>query len=254
MKTSTTTKKSPLDSHLKSVANRVRTNLQKGNGKNLEAFYEASFDLNTVMSNAKYGKKAMKALARDLKLSTKSLYRMARVAKAWPEKRFMALAKLLNAKGWALTWSHFEVLATLPERRRDAMRKRALAKSMTVAELRTATSTKKPSAPVSEDVAPAPSPDAEIDITEALPRWVDEFENEVEAWRFRLVRDVENVSKSSDAKGVKALGDTVQRMETAAKAMLEMAEQLKLALADDTASPAPTEESAPAETAAVEVS
>lgn len=217
-----------VDPHITDVSHKVKTLLVRANRHDVLARYEVSVLLRNVMADAKYADNAITQMQSEVGLSKQSLYRIARVAQAWPESEFGELVKRPNSKGWPLTWSHFELLAMTDLARRTDLFELALAESLTVAELVVAVKAKNPSqSSVSLDTAT----DAHGQTFAAdLNRWVLEIEEEMGIWNDRFRVDVESTVKSLDDAGRENLRATAGRLKGAALFVLVIAERLENAL------------------------
>lgn len=101
--------------------------------------YDFGAVTNKVKSeDARYGKKAVETLAKELKLDRATLYRWAKVATAWTKSDFAKIAARRSPKsGLPLTWSHLEVLSDVENtKRRGELLEQALSEALTVVELR----------------------------------------------------------------------------------------------------------------------
>ena len=211
-----------VDTSLKAVARKVKAVLMNGNRYNVDARYEAAVLLLKAVNKAKDGKKAITSLAVEMKMARQSVYRIVEVARAWSETEFKAIAKKVNKDNWPLTWSHFQLLAPVEADRRKDLVARALDEAMTVEEV-TAAIKGKSSQNVTEPIESAPT-ESDVKIADDLFDWVGEFEAEIKSWGSKLKDDVR---KELDEGRAPMLAETVERMTRAAKAMQDMAEELK---------------------------
>lgn len=128
-----------------------------------------------------YGAGAVKSLEEALDVSSKSLYRWATVAEAWPTAGdFEGVCSQRNSKGLPLSWSHLERLAEIENTtERFTMMKRALDESLSVRKLEAAIdemseSNVKPRKGSASHSAPA-LPDLAEEVVDRLRTWQREI-------------------------------------------------------------------------------
>lgn len=214
-----------VERNIKSVSKKVKTLLARADHNDVLARYEVSVILKNVMADAKYGENAIAKMQSEIGLKKQSLYRIARVAQAWPEVEFSELANRVNKNEWPLSWSHFELLASIDESR-NQMVERALAESLTVAELAAAI---KPTASVlvAEGMPPMkPEPQ----LAAELERWVEDFEQKTVTWGDRLRVDAEIAMKDMDEAGIENFRATASRLKKDAMYLIAVAESLERVL------------------------
>ena len=214
-------------SHLKSVSKKVRSLLLRADRSDVEARYEISVLLCGILESAKYGKKAIESMEVEIGLSHQSLYRIAKVARAWPKVEFASVSKKRNSKGWPLTWSHWQVLATVKdESLRESLLRRALDESLTVEEVEAEAKAKKQGeTEAATGVEASESPPFRFDVE--LSRWVGAFEKELVEWRDKLPGDVKTAASEMDDVRLARLKETLERLATAGESVAAMADELK---------------------------
>ncbi|MCM2333469.1 MAG: hypothetical protein NDI82_05930 [Anaeromyxobacteraceae bacterium] len=118
---------------------KLKRELELGWKRDVLNTYEFGAVTNKVKSeDARYGKKAVETLAKELKLDKATLYRWAKVATAWTKSDFAKIAGRRSPKsGLPLTWSHLEILSDVENaKRRGKLVEQALAEALTVVDLR----------------------------------------------------------------------------------------------------------------------
>ena len=216
--------KKTMEKSLKSAGRKLKSMLAKTDRSDVNGRIGISVLLKRTVAKAKNENKAITELAKEMKYNRQSLYRMVRPAKVWSVAEMREMAKQTNKDGWALTWSYFEVLATAKEERREDLFKRALKEALTVSKLEAVIKTGRPKRKVKESDENAPRTKIEVKIAKNLCDWVGGFESEITFWGSTLKNDVR---KELDEGRAPMLVETVERMTRAAKAMQDMADELK---------------------------
>jgi len=114
--------------------------LAKATAGDTEARYKVARIVRRVQTDPrKYGKNAVGALERHLKIGAKTLFRYAAVPEAWDEARFKELATRRTPAGATLGWSMFLALAEEKDgRRRNALAQKAVEEGLSVRAVRNA--------------------------------------------------------------------------------------------------------------------
>jgi len=105
----------------------------------VEARYKVALIARQVRDEAKYGRDGLSRMDKELGLAPSTLYAYAKVPDVWGADEFAVVSSKLNAKGVALSWSHWELLASVDDgRARRPLLERTLRECLTVRELRAA--------------------------------------------------------------------------------------------------------------------
>jgi len=105
-----------------------------------QADVPARFTLALIASQLKdkeeFGKGALSRMDKELSLRPSTLYRYAKVPEAWAAEAFKAASERLNSKGQPLSWSHWELLASVTDKdKREALLDSTLTESQNVLDL-----------------------------------------------------------------------------------------------------------------------
>lgn len=222
--------KSTQKKNLKSACDQIRALLAdtERNGA-LHKFRIATMILETKDS-ARYGDDAATFLVENLGIDRASLYRHAKVAEVWDESTFKKLAARNNSNDLPLTWSHWELIATVVKgRSRHALIERALKDSLSVRELR---SVIKGDDKATGDESPTVRPEFEDHnvVIARLDQFVGSVEAEAESWGNHLLSDIAVAKDDMTDVEIAHLRDTIERMNGAGEAIRRAAVQLKTLL------------------------
>jgi hypothetical protein len=131
----------------------------KAEQADVPARYKLALIASQLKDEEEFGKDALDRMDEELGLGTSTLYRYAKVPEAWAAEAFKPASERLNSKGLPLTWSHWELLATVTDKdKREALLDTALTESLNVRDLASAVkevSGKTRSAPISDEGAEA---------------------------------------------------------------------------------------------------
>jgi len=125
--------------NLNKVITCAREALLKAEHADVPARYTVALIASQVKDEAEFGKDGLGTVEKELGLRNSTLYAYARVADVWKADEFAVVSSKVNAKGMTLSWSHWELLASVDDgRARRPLLERTLRECLTVRQLRAA--------------------------------------------------------------------------------------------------------------------
>ena len=126
-----------LEAAFKAACKEARELLVAADRSDVLARYKVGVIILRVKERRGYGERGVERMEEELGRDQGTLYRYATVVETWEEPDFKALMKRTNAKGLPLTWSHYELLATVKDGRKlNGLITRALKECLSVHALR----------------------------------------------------------------------------------------------------------------------
>ncbi len=118
---------------------RIKAEWLKADKSDVSARYGIAKIAVELKDTSKYGDRAHARVDESLGRGNSTLYAYAKVAETWNAEEFAVVSGKLNDKGMALSWSHWELLATVGDgRARRPLLEQTLRECLTVRELRAA--------------------------------------------------------------------------------------------------------------------
>jgi hypothetical protein len=118
---------------------KVRDTLAAAERDDLAARHQVAVIVLDVKDTSKYGENAIERVEEEIGFDRATLYRYARVAEVWATKEFKDVSARTNSKGMPLSWSHWELLATLDDgRSRKSLVERSFKEALSVRALQLA--------------------------------------------------------------------------------------------------------------------
>lgn len=116
----TSTKRNGKDNSklIKAACTRLRDLMSRAELDDIVNRHAVGIVVQEVRDGAKYGSGAVGKIAHELGVDESTLSRYAKVADAWTKPEIVALAKMKNAHGLPLTWSHLVEIADVKDGRR----------------------------------------------------------------------------------------------------------------------------------------
>ena len=125
--------------NLNKVITCAREALLKADQNDVQARYKVALIAVQVKDEAEFGKDGLGRMDEELGLGKSTLYSYARVAETWKAEEFVEVSSKFNAKGMALSWSHWQELAGVRDgRARRPLLERTVRECLSVRDLRAA--------------------------------------------------------------------------------------------------------------------
>jgi hypothetical protein len=216
--------------NFKAACKEARELLVAADRSDVLARYKAGVIVRAVMNEAKYGESGVERMEAELGLDQKTLYRHATVAETWEEPEFKAEVKRTNTKGLPLTWSHFELLATVKDgRNRNGLITRALKENLSVHALRALMGSGEPKAKrAATGEATEISPSGAI---RHLDQALDAFEKEARNWEAQALPSLITCREKLKKKEVAKLTETLTRVNDAKSILGNLSDEIEKVLA-----------------------
>ena len=216
--------------NFKAACKEARYLLTAADRSDLLTRYKAGVIIRKVKESADYGENGVKRMEEELGRDQGTLYRYSTVVETWEEPEFKAQIKRTNAKGLPLTWSHYELLATVEDgRRRNGLITRALNECLSVHALRAlmgSSESKAKRAATGEATEISPS-----GAIRHLDQALDAFEKEARSWEEQALPSLITSREKLKKKDVTRLTETLKRVNDAKTILGKLSDEIEKVLA-----------------------